>query len=341
VGKCLQHNLKITPVYEYAENPYVSFFYRINEKDYKVNVVPIAYVPNKTMLNKALKISGMARTPFHTTFAQENLEGLEDEVRLLKIFTKRKKVYGIFGLTGWLCELLVLNFGSFINVLKSAERLDNAPIDILNRHTTEELKKRFPHDHVIILDPIDVDRNAAAGIQGVMGEFKLKRFIANAQEGLRTPEVLFQPLQIPYNVEITFRKLQTEIIETNLYTFLGGVIGKLKSSLLPYGYHLEDAYININKPSILLLFDKVKQSIGWKRGPPLSMSKAVEQFRKTHRNSNFRQNKGYIWIKQAPKYVTIEQAIKDHIEILKGYLKIQAINTYAMIKINNLQEEIY
>jgi len=173
-----------------------------------------------------------------------------------------------------------------------------------------------------------------------MGDLKLKRFITQARDGLKTPVNLFQPLKFSYNVELVFKIVKEGILESNLYTLLGGVIKKVYSSLSSFGYLLEDAYIDTNKPKILLLFNRIEQTSRWFRGPPLTMKHAVDKFKQKHKKLFFREKDGYIWVKQAAKYPVIDKAIKEHEEILKGYLKFQYINTYAMIKINNLQEEI-
>ena len=87
--------------------------------DVYVNIVPCYKV------KRGEWVSATDRTPFHTDYVKPLLdEQMAEEVRLLKRFMKGVGVYGaeikIGGFSGYLCELLVLNYGSFTEVLRSA-----------------------------------------------------------------------------------------------------------------------------------------------------------------------------------------------------------------------------
>ena len=84
---------------KYAEHPYINA--SIDNED--VDLVPCYAV------DSAMKIqSAVDRTPFHTRYITEKINGLIDDVLLLKQFTKAGGIYGsdqmTEGFSGYLCE---------------------------------------------------------------------------------------------------------------------------------------------------------------------------------------------------------------------------------------------
>ena len=102
----------------YAEHPYIRGFF----KSYLTEIVPCYKIED---ISK--KLSAVDRTPLHTKFIVENLKPEQrNEVRLFKKFLKGIECYGaeaaIEGFSGYLCELLILKYGSFIDVIKSGKK---------------------------------------------------------------------------------------------------------------------------------------------------------------------------------------------------------------------------
>ncbi len=161
--KCCLESRGLKVILEYATHPYLTLFIGGVE----VNVVPAFKVPNPSNI-----ISAVDRTPFHTMYVKSKLdERARDEVRLLKAFMKGIGVYGaevkVQGFSGYLAELLVIKYGSFIDVLKGS--LEWKPfktcIDIEGYYaSTRECLKRFPRAPLIVVDPVDPRRNAAAAV---------------------------------------------------------------------------------------------------------------------------------------------------------------------------------
>jgi tRNA nucleotidyltransferase (CCA-adding enzyme) len=101
-------------VERFAEHPYLEAFV----DNIRVNIVPCYKV------RKGRWKSATDRTPYHTDYVKPLLnKKLRGEVRLLKPFRKGIGVYGaeikVGGFSGYLCELLVLNYKSFADVLKA------------------------------------------------------------------------------------------------------------------------------------------------------------------------------------------------------------------------------
>lgn len=156
----------------YAEHPYVRNFY----EDYEVDVVP-AYEFKEEIR------SSVDRTPLHTEYVLEFLPD-RDEVRLLKKFARSIGVYGsdlkMEGLSGYLCELLVIRYGSFCNVLEAASYWKPGELIYLE----ERPEKEFT-EPLVCIDPVDPDRNVAA----VLSLENFAKFIHYAREYLNRPDI--------------------------------------------------------------------------------------------------------------------------------------------------------
>jgi tRNA nucleotidyltransferase (CCA-adding enzyme) len=185
---CLEIAKKATEGYKqterFAEHPYLE---AITDDDVFVNIVPCYIVKRSNW------ISATDRTPFHTDYIKPLLDEQKGgEVRLLKRFMKGVGVYGaeikVGGFSGYLCELLVLNYGSFIEVLRSAGNgKERTIIDYEEYYEgREEIKKSFEEPFVMV-DPVDKQRNVAAAVR----KERLDEFIAASREFLKAPDIKF------------------------------------------------------------------------------------------------------------------------------------------------------
>ncbi|MFB5631738.1 MAG: CCA tRNA nucleotidyltransferase [Nitrosopumilus sp.] len=142
---------KFSPYVRYSEHPYVE----AKMNDTKINVVPFYDV-------KAGEWKSAAdRSPFHTKFMSKSLtQKMRNEVRILKTFLKSNRIYGAEiakqGFSGYVSEVLVLHFGSFENVIKSISKIEENQV-------VGKTAKKFDTS-LVIIDPIDSNRNLAAAI---------------------------------------------------------------------------------------------------------------------------------------------------------------------------------
>tara|TARA_B100001964_G_scaffold245552_1_gene333328 strand:+ start:2784 stop:4145 length:1362 start_codon:yes stop_codon:yes gene_type:complete len=149
-----------TPEKHYAEHPYVIGYY----ENYKVELVPCYKLKNTLKLKSAVD-----RTPFHDKFVKGLIPGKETDVRLLKQFLKGIGCYGaeskVNGFSGYLCELLVINNGSFKGVLENARKWKNKEVIVIDGsiEETKILKSKFASP-LIVIDPVDENRNVASAL---------------------------------------------------------------------------------------------------------------------------------------------------------------------------------
>ena len=165
---------KFNPYVRYSEHPYVE----AHIKDTRVNVVPCYDVPSGRWKSAA------DRSTFHTRFMLESLTGeMKNDVRLLKEFLKSNGVYGAEiakqGFSGYVAEVLVWNFGSFEDVIKEISKIKLG--QVIGKAT-----KKF-ETPIVIMDPIDTNRNLAAAISTE----NIGKFVLACRAFLKKPSLSF------------------------------------------------------------------------------------------------------------------------------------------------------
>jgi len=171
----------------YAEHPYLRIIY----KGYEVDLVPSYEVKSSDEI-----ITAVDRTRLHTRYVlSKTNEELRSEIRLLKKFMRTIGTYGaeikVGGFSGYLCELLIIYYGSFTRVLEAASNWRPWRVIIdLERHYNEEdydkLRKAFKSP-LIIIDPVDKTRNAAAAVTLQ----KFNEFVVASRTFLNKPSIEF------------------------------------------------------------------------------------------------------------------------------------------------------
>lgn len=168
----------------YSEHPYV----RGIMDCFDVEIVPSFDIKHTSMLK-----SSVDRSSFHTAYLQRRLsEQQKDEVRLLKQFLKGIGCYGAdlkqSSFSGFLTEILVLRYGSFAQCLKAVCLWRKREVvDIENSALNEEALEKFKDANLIIIDPTDSSRNAAAAVSVE----QMARFIAASRSFLEKPSKNF------------------------------------------------------------------------------------------------------------------------------------------------------
>jgi tRNA nucleotidyltransferase (CCA-adding enzyme) len=165
---------KFSPYVRYSEHPYVEAEIR----NTKVNVVPCYDVEIGQWKSAA------DRSSFHTRFILEKLDSeKKNEVRLLKKFLRGIDIYGAEiakeGLGGYVSEVLIYHYGSFIKVLEAAANFVHG--QVIGNPT-----KKFD-TALVLIDPIDSNRNLGTAISPQ----NLGRFILAARAYLKKPSLEF------------------------------------------------------------------------------------------------------------------------------------------------------
>ncbi|MFW9993758.1 MAG: hypothetical protein ACFFD4_17060 [Candidatus Odinarchaeota archaeon] len=292
VAPLLAERLGIEFILKYAENPYGHFLLPLallnlppvhGQDRIQVDLVVTVHTTREA-LPAALKISGMARTPFHVEYlAKAITDDLATEVRLFKHWLKLKRIYGQVSFTGFLAELLVIKFGSFLSILQNAEQISRLKQDFHGR-AIAGLEKKFNFPLVLITDPTDPDRNAAAGITGTLGEIKMKRFVSEARKSLAEPETMFEPLKPPSERLEAVIHFGKEIINPDeVFTRLGRIAVKTSNQMKQEGYQLTDVFIEPDQSKFILVFENYFLAVIERKGPPVKAKRHADKFLKKHR----------------------------------------------------------
>ncbi|MBN1432483.1 MAG: CCA tRNA nucleotidyltransferase [Methanomicrobiaceae archaeon] len=271
---------------KYAEHPYVNT--HINGFD--VDLVPCYDVESASKIQSAVD-----RTPFHTRYIRERVDNLTGDILLLKQFAKSCGVYGsdhmTEGFAGYLCELLVLNYGSFEGVLQNAAVWTPGTIIDIEDHRTKDFD-----EPLVVIDPVDPGRNVASSLSSTkMFEFSVfcrdyltspsgDYFIIHKQPGLSREE---------FNDEIRKRgtSLYTIVFE-NPYSIPDILVPQLRRSLRSLENLLEkndfrvmrsDCYMGSGRSVLLFeLLDESLPPVVRRAGPPVWNRSNAEKFLKKH-----------------------------------------------------------
>ena len=165
-------------VHMYAEHPYTRGFF---------HGVQVEIVPCYRITDASQRMSAVDRTPLHVDYVLGHLNGGQgDQIRLLKAWSEGVGLYGaeakVRGFSGYLCELLVLRYGSFRGVLEGCLAWRRGTVLELDRPAAR------PFDEPLVLvDPVDPNRNVASAVSLE----QMATFVHAAREYLREPRESF------------------------------------------------------------------------------------------------------------------------------------------------------
>jgi tRNA nucleotidyltransferase (CCA-adding enzyme) len=167
----------------YAEHPYIHAVF----DGFEVDLVPAFNVESAKDIKSAVD-----RTPFHNAYVASRIKGLEDDVLLLKQFMKGTGVYSselkTHGFSGYLVELLIMHYGSFMKVLESSCGWKPGITIDIEKHGVAAHK-----DPMVVVDPTDPARNVAAALS----LDNMCIFIDRACEFLENPDESYFSAQFP------------------------------------------------------------------------------------------------------------------------------------------------
>ncbi|MBI2134932.1 CCA tRNA nucleotidyltransferase [Candidatus Woesearchaeota archaeon] len=142
-------------------------YFQIKEGKFTFEIVPILDIKKAEQAKNITDVS-----PLHSDFVLKHKK-LKDEIRLAKQFFKAARVYGaeshIMGFSGYVCELLTIHYGSFLALIRAMPKWkEKTVIDIKNyyrgKSVFSEINKSKLNSPIIVIDPVQKDRNAAAAL---------------------------------------------------------------------------------------------------------------------------------------------------------------------------------
>lgn len=276
----------------YAEHPYLRAWVEGSEID---------IVPSFKITDISERVTAVDRSPLHTQWIKAHMgEEQHDEVRLFKQFLKGTGIYGaegkIQGFSGYLCELLIARYGTFLKLLDEASQFKGVTvIDLEGTESAVGLKQRFADAAMIVIDPVDENRNVAAAVS----KTSLSLLVHSAREFLIRPsERFFFPSVKKVDMKwvakqlagrdsqifgIEFKKPQIveDILWPQLYKFASKIMDRAKDN--NFSVFDTDVCEKNGKCLVLVEFEifhlpRVRKVVG----PPLWYRGDVEEFIKKH-----------------------------------------------------------
>ncbi len=286
---------EFSPCVRYSEHPYVE----ANIRDTKINVVPFYDVKVGQWKSSA------DRTPFHTRFMKKSLTlKMQNEVRILKQFFKSNGIYGAEiakqGFSGYLSEVLILNYKTFENVIKQIS-------EIRENQVIGKTTKKFDTP-IVIIDPVDRNRNLAAAVS----EENVGRFVLIARAFQEKPSLKFFRVR---KTAITKKHWNNVLIVKFAYKerspdVIWGQINRVKATLATQldlaGFHVVRSGSFSNQKSDAFLFfllERTEISETYQKDGP-------EYFRKDSARgfiSKNLSNTELMWVRKDRKIVSLEK----------------------------------
>ncbi len=300
-------------------------YFQIKHKGYNIEIIPILDIRTYAEAKNITDVS-----PLHIEWVGKNIKGLADDIRKAKLFCMANNLYGaesyIKGFSGYVLEILIIHYGSFLDLLKAASRWKpKEVIDIYNFHKDPfaDLNISKIMSPLILIDPVQPDRNAAAALSFEKYE-KLRQLCQQYLKHQSNDFFIFKPFT---KVAIARSHKSKKIImlqaalRDDKPDIAGAKVLKLfehiGKQLVRSGFILINADIQFHDKKAVFYYVLDKKSLSKLKkhyGPPIENEKHLTSFKKAWKNHEVKQegNKAYVLINR--DYTKPEQLVKDLIK---------------------------
>jgi tRNA nucleotidyltransferase (CCA-adding enzyme) len=302
-------------------------YFQIKKGQFTFEVVPILKI-NKA--EDAINITDVS--PLHADWVNR-AKPLADEIRLTKQFTKANGVYGaesyIKGFSGYMCEILTIHHGGFLKLVKKAAKWEPKTfVDFQKYYRNKndamfKINKSKQQGPMIIIDPVQRDRNAAAALD----EEKYMQFVYACKEFLRKPSKEFFEIKEVSVGDLKKRAKKDKLILLKVEALRGktDVVGsKLLKAAEFIGKKLREEEFKVYE--LGWKWDKGKKAEFWyivdkkllpltveKQGPPAKMEKHAANFRK--------QYKGKTKVVKGKLVAKVKREFREPVALVKKLIK--------------------
>lgn len=265
----------------YAEHPYLEGFV----EGVRVNLVPCADV------ERGRWITAADRSPHHTRFMLRSLdEDMKNEVRLLKKFLKAQGLYGaeikIKGFSGYVTEVLIVKYGSFLKVLENASNWRKG--EVVAFGDEDRIRAIHKGSWLIISDPVDPVRNLAKAISPQ----KIARFILLSRAFIENPDITYfteykkcrTKIDLEDVICLTFKVPKK--VDDILWGELWKTVKAINKQMNLKGYNVIKSSVASNgeEACIAILLDRKDRKLEVRRGPEIFLKEDVKRFLRKHGN---------------------------------------------------------
>ncbi len=341
--------------HHFASHPYVT----THIEGFEVDIVPCYAIEDGSQLKSAVD-----RTILHTRYVKDKLEeGQEDEVLLLKRFMAMTGTYGsefkVGGFAGYLCELLIIHYGTFEKTLREAVNWKfGHSIDLENYETSGNFK-----DPLIVIDPTDENRNVGAALRLE----KLAQFIQSARNYIFSDNKLdyFYPLNRNLDMQSILNEFTNRNSDLIAVSFdipeipLDTLHPQLRKTTEALERKLNDEEFNVFKADywsdeeesaviLLELASSKLNDIKVNVGPKVFITQACENFVAKYGRENCYVQGDFLVHTQKREFSNAKDLVEhiftsEHIGLIKvgKNLKKTIVNTYRFIDIDEFGNDDY
>ncbi len=300
---------KIIEKYEinYASHPYL----QAKTDGVKIDIVP-CYDSDKI-------ISAVDRTPKHNRFLKDKLtDQMKRDVVLLKVWLKERNLYGAEiqheGFSGYLCELLILYYRSFENVINAIAKEWKPGTKIF---FTDNYVGPL-NDPLVVEDPVDPKRNVASPVSLktlIKTIIEARLYIEKKKDFfLKKEKKIFENSQ-----RIALKTKKPEINNEILWSQIKTLKKKLVLFLKENGFDILKSSCIVVKDDIWIIFDlkslKISE-IQLLKGPEIEYYKDVLRFI-NKRNYYFVNEDGHLYSFKYRKFNNVEKVLEN----IRKYVK--------------------
>jgi tRNA nucleotidyltransferase (CCA-adding enzyme) len=314
-------------------------YFQFENKGITYEIIPVLDIKNPS---DALNVTDMS--PLHVGWIKKKINKnpkIIDEIIITKKFCKSQRLYGaesyIGGFSGHVIDILVVYYGSFQKLLENAINWQKYKIiDVENYNSSNDLNKS-KISPLIIIDPVDESRNAAAALSiEKFNNFRkvAKLFIDNPSlKFFNKKEINIDQLKKKANKN-TLITINLEALEGKI-DVVGGKLLKTYKYILNrlnfFDFIIIDSGWDWNKfdPAIMwFIIDSKKLSKEKERiGPQEQDHFSVEAFKLKHKKCYIKDKRVCSMIKR--KYIIPEKLIKDLVKF--DYIKERTLKTKVYI----------
>ena len=279
-------------------------YFQIRQGNFTFEIVPILKIQKAEQAKNITDVS-----PLHSRWVLRHKK-LANDMKLAKQFCQAQNAYGaesyIRGFSGYVCEILTVYYGSFLSLIRNAAKWqDKAVIDVERYYRGKDVFRLVNvsklESPLIVIDPVQKDRNAAAAL----GIEKFEAFKKAAKGFLKKPSKEFfekkelMPEFLRHKTKdkkLIIAKIKpltgkADVAGTKLlkiYDFVKQQLQKNGFKIIKTGWEWDKK----NETSFYFLFSKKRLpknvEIG---GPPLRIKAHAENFKKMHKKTFVRGNR--------------------------------------------------
>ena len=297
-------------------------YFQIKEGKFTFEIVPILNIKKAEQAKNITDVS-----PLHSGWVGKRKK-LVNDMKLTKQFCQSQNVYGaesyIRGFSGYVCEILAVHYGSFQNLLKNAAKWpDKVVVDVQKYYKGKDVFKIMNvsklESPLIVIDPVQKDRNAAAALSME----KFEAFRKASSQFLKNPSMEFFGRKELSREFAGFKNDKCKMLEIKISPLPGkiDVVGSkllksqefLLNNLIQNGFKILRSgweWDKKNDAVFYFLIDKKPLTLEIKvEGPPLKIKHHAERFRKLHKKTF--EKSGKLWAIIRRKFILPEELVKS------------------------------